>query len=350
MSGRLDRRVTTVAEDLLRRKRVVAPLDVLTGLGWLGSRSVQSWELGREPQLDSLASVAPDRLAEALTLLHEWAAANGLLRSEVDYVAATRDRRALRFSRTGDPAVELAFRTQWTDPALTPERRAKLTQRQAKAPDLVVISSDKRWTCSLCGATGEFHFLEDDKPLCLDCADMGHLVYLPAGDAALTRRARKASGLAAVVARWSKSRKRFDRRGILVEQAALEAAEEQCLADGELRERRKARDRVRRAAQDVEFQAEFAEHIRVLFPGLATERALAIAEHAGTRSSGRVGRSAAGRAFDENAVTLAVVAAIRHEETDYDAMLMAGVPRATARERIRDDIDRVLARWRRPAT
>ncbi|GLW91500.1 DUF2293 domain-containing protein [Actinokineospora globicatena] len=346
MSGRLDRRVTAVAEDLLKRKKVVAPLAVLSELGWLGSRSVQSWELGQEPHLDTLAAVGPERLAEAMTYLHEWAAGLGLLKSEVDYVAATRDRRALRFSRSGDAGVEQAFRTQWTDPALPPARLARVAQRQAKAPDLVVLNPDKRWHCAQCGETGDFHFVEDEKPLCLDCADMDHLVFLPAGDAALTRRARKASGLAAVVVRWSKSRKRFDRRGILVERAALDTAEEQCLADEDLRERRKARDRGRRAAQDLVFQAAFAERIRDLFPGLATDRALSIAEHAGTRSSGRVGRSAAGQALDEHAVTLAVVAAIRHEETDYDAMLMAGVPRATARERIREDIDRVLNLWR----
>ncbi|GLZ38670.1 DUF2293 domain-containing protein [Actinokineospora sp. NBRC 105648] len=347
MSARLDRRVAAVAEELLRRKKVVVPLDVLAGLGWLSGRSVQAWELGRKARLDTLAAVPAERLAEALVCLHSWAAGAGLNRSEVDYVAATRDRRALRFGGTAE--VELAFRTQWTDPGLSAARLARVAQRQAKAPDLVVVQPEKHWHCAQCRETGEFHFLEDDLPLCLDCADMGHLVYLPAGDAALTRRARKASGLAAVVVRWSKSRKRFDRRGLLVEHAAREAAEEQCLADEEVRERRKARDRDRRAAQDVEFQAAFAVRIGELFPGLAADRAQAIAEHAGTRSSGRVGRSAAGRAFDEHAVTLAVVAAIRHEETDYDAMLMAGVPRATARERIRDDIDRVLTQWRLPS-
>ncbi|PPK62211.1 DUF2293 domain-containing protein [Actinokineospora auranticolor] len=348
MSGKLDRRVAEVAEELLRRKKVVAPLDVLSGLGWISGRTVQAWELGRTPHLDTQAAVPPPRLLEALGSLHKWAADRGLTRSEVDHVAATRDRRRLLFSSAGDQDAEASFRTQWTDPDLSPARLAKVAERQAKAPDLVVIHPDKAWHCAQCRDTGEFHFLEHEVPLCLDCADMGHLVYLPSGDAALTRRARKASGLAAVVVKWSKSRKRFDRRGILVERAALEAAEEQCLADEEVRERRKVRDRERRAAQDVEFQATFAVRIGELFPGLETARAQAIAEHAGTRSSGRVGRSAAGQALDEHAVTLAVVAAIRHEETDYDAMLMAGVPRATARERIRDDIDRVLALWRQP--
>ncbi|CRK55778.1 hypothetical protein [Alloactinosynnema sp. L-07] len=341
---RLATRVATVAEELLSRKKYVAPIDVLVGLGWLSGRVVASWEQGRTERLDAVAAVSGDRVAEAVTILADWARDNGLAESQVDYIAATRDRRSLRFT-AGDDKV---FRTHWTDPALPAARREKVLERQRKVPDLVVIQPDKHWYCSLCGDTGDFHFLENDLPVCVDCADMGHLVFLPSGDTALTRRARKASGLAAVVVKWNKSRKRFLRCGLLVEHAALETAEEQCFADEEVRERRKARDRVRRAAQDVEFQAAFADRIVALFPRLAADRAQAIAEHAGTRSSGRVGRSAAGQALDEGAVTLAVVAAIRHEETDYDAMLMSGVPRAQARERIRDDIERVLAEWRLP--
>jgi hypothetical protein len=63
------------------------------------------------------------------------------------------------------------------------------------------------------------------------------------------------------------------------------------------------------------------------------------------RGSGRVGRSAAGRALDEQAVRLAVVASVRHQDTDYDELLMAGFPREVARERVRSAIDRVLATW-----
>ena len=39
--------------------------------------------------------------------------------------------------------------------------------------------------------------------LCLTCADLDHLAFLPPGDAALTRRARKYSTLAAVVLKWA---------------------------------------------------------------------------------------------------------------------------------------------------
>jgi hypothetical protein len=190
--------------------------------------------------------------------------------------------------------------------------------------------------------------MDDAGPLCMGCADLDHLVFLPAGDAALSRRARKASRLAAVVVRFSRSRKRYERQGILVEEAALEQAEAQCLADEEARARRRERDRQRRADQDVAFEARLAEAVGRLFPGCPPGRAEMIAQHAGLRGSGRVARSAAGRALDEQAVTLAVVASVRHQDTGYDELLMAGVPRGEARARVRPDIDRILAAWQDP--
>ena len=47
----------------------------------------------------------------------------------------------------------------------------------------------------------------------------------------------------------------------------------------------------------------------------------------------------------DDARLLAVVASIRHEDTDYDQLLMSGVPRDEARDRIRPAIDRILASW-----
>jgi len=88
-------------------------------------------------------------------------------------------------------------------------------------------------------ARGEFGagalMMEDAGPHCVDCADLGHLDYLPAGSAALTRRATKLTGVSAVVVRWSRSRKRYERQGILAEPEAIEQAEAERLTEGEER-------------------------------------------------------------------------------------------------------------------
>jgi hypothetical protein len=217
----------------------------------------------------------------------------------------------------------------------------------AEKPDgMVVIEPLKSFTCKGCGRDDDpYLWLEDDEPFCMPCADLDHLVFLASGNTALTRRARKLSALSAIVIRWSRSRKRYERQGVLVERPALEAAEEQCLADAEIRARRRERDRVRRDAEDVEFQARLAAEILRLLPGCPAGRAEAIASHAGTRGSGRVGRTAAGRALDPGAVTAAVVASIRHEDTPYDSLLMPGVSREAARTEVGPTIDAILAAW-----
>lgn len=315
-------------------------------MGWIHPVNVDAWRKGRLEDLESLLPIPADRLVQACEHLMDWARERGLEPREVDYLAASRDRRQLAFLAGTSPDDERLFRTHWFSPGFSPVEREKLVERQSKAPDLVVVMPHREWSCASCDETDGFLFMENDEPLCLDCADLGHLVFLPSGDAALTRRARKASGLSAVVIRWARARKRYERQGILVEEGALEQAEEQCLADAEARERRRARDRERRERQDVGFQARLAEEIVRLFPGCPPARAAAIATHAATRGSGRVERSAAGRALDERATTRAVVASVRHTDTNYDELLMSGVPREQARARVGADIDRVLDAWR----
>lgn len=188
--------------------------------------------------------------------------------------------------------------------------------------------------------------LADGAPRCLDCAGLGHLVYLPRGDTALTRRAREASSLSVVVVRYDRRRRRHERQGVLVEEAALALAGRRCHADAEARARRRERDAARRAEEDVRFTAAFAVEIRTLFPGCPAERAGHIAAHASRRGSGRVGRTAAGRALDAGAVTAAVRAAVRHDDTEYDALLTTGMPRAAARRQVTAAVERVLERWR----
>jgi hypothetical protein len=340
-------RVVAVAEKVLAAQKYITPLDVALGIGWLHQRNVDAWRQGRVDSLDEILPIDPDREAEFLEHLADWATAKGLRPQQADYLAATRDRRPLRFSAASEGALDAAWRAHWVAPDLTPAQEERITKKQAAVPDLVVIQPVKEFTCADCGEAHEDLLIMDDAgPLCMTCADMDHLIFLPAGDAALTRRAKKASKLSAVVVRWSKSRKRHERQGLLVEETALEQAEQQCLADADIRLRRRERDAVRREHEDVEFQRRFAAGIARQYPGCPPERAEAIARHAGLRGSGRVGRSAAGRDLEEEAIALAVIASIRHEETDYDDLLMSGVARADARARIRPAIDEVLAAWR----
>ncbi|HID54521.1 MAG TPA: DUF2293 domain-containing protein, partial [Anaerolineae bacterium] len=112
------------------------------------------------------------------------------------------------------------------------------------------------------------------------------------------------------------------------------------------RARRRERAAIRRAELDREYVAQFAQRVRELYPGCPPGREQEIAEHACRKYSGRVGRSAAAKALDEEAVYLAVQAHVRHNETNYDELLMQGMDRWLARDMVTDDVRDVLYTWR----
>ena len=345
MSRSVKARVTTAAAEALARQGFVTPVDVCLGLGWLHASNVDDWRHGRVDDLEYFLPVHGDRITELIVCLDSWARERGLERTEAEYLSATRNRRPLRFFAGAPEVLEAAWRTRWISRDLPAQKRERITRAHGSPPDLVVVQPVRDWTCAGCQGTGDLLIMDDAGPLCLACADMDHLVFLPAGEAALTRRAKKASALSAVVVRWSRTRKRYERQGLLVEDAALDQAEQQCLADEDARMRRRERERERRAAADVELQAAMIKQIERLFPRCPAGRAEAIARHTSLRGSGRVGRSEAGRSLEGEALTLAVVASVRHEDTDYDSLLMSGVSRAEARDLIRPAVDRILASW-----
>jgi hypothetical protein len=63
--------------------------------------------------------------------------------------------------------------------------------------------------------------MENPGPACPRCVGLDDLEYLPAGDVLLTRRAKARSKRFAVVVWFSRSRRRYERQGLLVEAGAL---------------------------------------------------------------------------------------------------------------------------------
>ena len=70
----------------------------------------------------------------------------------------------------------------------------------------------------------------------------------------------------------------------------------------QVRERRNYRAAAVRDESDREYIEQFAARVRELFPRCPAGREIEIAEHACQKYSGRVGRSASAKAFDENAI------------------------------------------------
>jgi hypothetical protein len=344
-------RAVRAAEAALLNHSYVSAIDVLGGMGLLAYAHVASWRQGRIDSLLESIQANPEKVAVSIEAFRRWALERGLKPSETQYVRNTRDGVVnLRFTAGGDPEIEKIYRTHYVSPDLPEPKQKRLKQKLDQAPKPVVFQVVRDSQCGECGAAieeGSFLLMDAGEPLCLACARLDDLEFLPSGDTALTRRSTKYSGRVAVVVRFSRSRNRYERQGILVEAPALEKAEQECTEDAEERAFARKRGAERRVEEDRALVARMAQQIGTLFPGCPPSEAEAIARHTAQRGSGRVGRTEAGRKLDEKALTLAVGAAIRHNHTDYDELLASGLDRASARGRVGGRVEEILSGWRR---
>jgi hypothetical protein len=345
-------RVVHAAEALLRRNGSVGPLELLQQMNFLPPVHFESWRKGKDHfrVLEEHFQVGPEKFHQTIRHFREWAERLSLRRVQADYTRrGPHGVEELRVTADGNPVWEKFYRTHYAPADLTEKKSARLSQKLNQPPELVVFQKvSEEGNCSECGVElfkGNLLLVEKGQPLCLACADLDHLVFLPAGDAALSRRARKHSPLSAVVVRFSRARKRYERQGLLVTERALAEAEQECLADAPERAAARAQAALARLDEDREFIAALTQAVMERYPGCPPEDARRIAAHTGRRSSGCVGRSAAGRALDPAALDLAVRAHIRHEHSDYDALLARGTDRQDARAMVRVQIDRLVAKW-----
>lgn len=185
---------------------------------------------------------------------------------------------------------------------------------------------------------GGFITKERGRTLCLKCAGLDALVYLPSGDATLTRRATKHSSVTVKVVTRVYRDRRYKRHGILVEQKALNQAEKECRADAKERARR-------RKEREQEQISRFASAVRRRYPSCPKGVERKIARHACETSSGRVGRTAEAKRLDGRAVQLAMRAHIRHHHTNYDTLIDGGMTKAKARTAVAQKVETVVKRW-----
>jgi hypothetical protein len=224
--SKLRDRVVKAAEGALAARQYVSPLDVLVGIGWLDPGAVKRWQQGQVDYIESAVQANLSRVSEAMKLLRSWATAKGLIPSETTYLARTPSRQTLHFSKSGDPSIEQSYRTHWVSRELSERKRKRLAEKASRAPELVVIDPlNDGWTCHRCGSTGGLLVMENPGPACLRCAGLDDLQFIPAGDVLLTRRAKAKGARFAVVMRFSRNRRRYERQGLLVEPQALTQAQ-----------------------------------------------------------------------------------------------------------------------------
>ena len=135
----LDDRVARAAEAALAAKNFVCAIDILVGIGWLDPGALERWRRG---QIDCLEQAVQANLRGSPKRC--GCSGPGRPRKACSparrtYVARTPSRQTLRFSVSGDAAIEAAYRTHWVSPELSETKRERLAEKASRAPELVVV-------------------------------------------------------------------------------------------------------------------------------------------------------------------------------------------------------------------
>ncbi|MBF0299718.1 MAG: hypothetical protein HQK51_13420 [Oligoflexia bacterium] len=224
----LQKKIISVAEEILYKQKYVSAIDIFFGIGWLNYSNFRQWKKGAIPFLESIIQTNLNKISFAMSCFRKWAQEKSLNPSETVYRVRTRDAsQELRFCKSGDPDIEKAYRIHYVSPDLKNGKNKKSSSgsnSQTNTDELVVYEILTDSKCSKCPQTinkGELLYLELNSPLCMKCAKLDHLVFLPRGDASLTRKAKKASTLYAVVVKFNRKMKIYVRIGLLVEKESL---------------------------------------------------------------------------------------------------------------------------------
>ena len=110
----LYRRIVSAVEQILRRGKIVAPVDVIIGLGLLTHEHLDEWRRGRIPYLERVINCNLRRLSRVLRILRFHAHDLNLKPSMTAYMRRGKGpKQRLRFTKTGDPRLEEAYATHF---------------------------------------------------------------------------------------------------------------------------------------------------------------------------------------------------------------------------------------------
>ena len=268
-ASKLQERVVVAAQRVLKQNGAVGPIDLLVCLRLIEPVHFDAWKRGN-PQykvLEDYIQCGDAKLKKIYRFFSNWAISSGFEPLLTEYHGASRGGpRKLQLLADEDTEYETFLLTRYQRADLTDARKKQIKKKLTKAPDLVVfILTGDPATCSECDQSiekGELMYREEDLPLCMQCADFDYLEFLPSGNATLTRRAKKFSNLSAVVVKFNRRRKRFERQGLLVDSSAIHEAESSMDADSDQRRKQRVAAEIRRVEDDKKLVQAMVDEIK----------------------------------------------------------------------------------------
>ena len=110
-------RIERAVAEQLAKGNVVAPVDVLVGMGLLRSEHLADWRRGRVAHLERVVTCNLSRVSRILRILRFHAHDLNLKPSFTVYNRHGKGpKQRLRFSKTGDPNLETAYATHLVRP------------------------------------------------------------------------------------------------------------------------------------------------------------------------------------------------------------------------------------------
>jgi hypothetical protein len=102
-------RIIRAVAAILEKGKIVTPVEVLIGMDLLTPEHLEAWQRGRIPYLEQVIDCNLTRLSRLLRILRFHVHDLKLVPSETVYVRYGDIRQRLRFTKTGDAKLELAY-------------------------------------------------------------------------------------------------------------------------------------------------------------------------------------------------------------------------------------------------
>lgn len=106
----LSRQVGSVAGKIVSKQGYVSAIDLFLAIGWLNQKNLTDWKTGKTAYLEAVITVNLKKISTVMKAFIAWADHSKLKASTTDY---KHKNIRLRFSKSGNPNIEAAYRTHY---------------------------------------------------------------------------------------------------------------------------------------------------------------------------------------------------------------------------------------------